>query len=150
MHIVLHIMLHIVQIAYLAYWLHIVHINLHIILHISWHILLHISSYYFTYISIYNVMHISHIIWMVSYFAYFAYFAFAWFHILFCNFLSKKINCHIKHQKLKLPDVGDIINYAFPLHMDIWGYPSCESNRRPQTCYPQALPTRAIVLWNCA
>ena len=48
-------------------------------------------------------MHISHMVCVVSYFAYCAYFAYAGVNILFCNFLSKKRHCQIKHQKVKLP-----------------------------------------------
>ena len=73
-------------------------------------------------------MHVSHIICMVSYFAYFSYQVLHMhhFHISFCNLLSKKGHCHIKHQILKHPTVGDIIHSAFPLHMDIQGYPCWE------------------------
>ena len=63
-------------------------------------------------------MHISHIIYMVSYFAYFAYFAYAGVNILFCNFLAKKRHCQIKHQKVKLPSIDNIIHYEVPLHFD--------------------------------
>ncbi len=64
-------------------------------------------------------MHISHIICIVTYFAYFAYFAYAGIKILFCNFLSKKRHCPIKHQKVKTPSIDNIIHFDVPLTMDI-------------------------------
>ena len=63
-------------------------------------------------------MHISHIICMISYLTYFAYFAYAEVNILFCNFLSKKRHCQIKHQKVKLPCTANIIHYEVPLRFD--------------------------------
>ena len=63
-------------------------------------------------------MHISHIISMITYFAYFTYFAYAGVNFWFCNFLSKKRHCQIKHQKVKLPSIDNIIHYEVPFHFD--------------------------------